>query len=143
MKGNKKLARRIVTEIEAVLKEKHAGLRDAVRRAVSERRAGEQGRSADVGMWATHTLNDEIHMALLDRRSRQAAEIEAALDRLARGEYGLCRDCETFIGLPRLRVLPFAQRCSGCESHAEIRARANGMRDRLVVSAGDVDHGRQ
>ncbi len=115
-----------VRQLEQFLKDKQSQLKEAVRTVVTERRSTEAGRTADVTVWATETLNDEIQVALMDRQSRQLAQIEAALERLARGEYGFCHDCTEFIGIPRLRALPFAHRCSACQARAERRARQMG-----------------
>ncbi|HEV8309179.1 MAG TPA: TraR/DksA family transcriptional regulator [Methylomirabilota bacterium] len=128
MKTKEKLDRRVVKEIEQFLKERHAQLKESVRSVVTRRRTQEPGRTADITAWATETLEDEIQVALMDRQGRQVAQIEAALERLTRGEYGICHDCEDFIGLARLRALPFAQRCSACQARAEISARRNGSR---------------
>jgi DnaK suppressor protein len=114
---------RATKDIEAFLRAKHAELKESVRTVVARRRAIEATRLADPASWATATLEDEIQVALMDRQSRQVAQIEAALDRLIRGEYGRCHDCEEFIGVARLKALPFAQRCSGCQSQVELRAR--------------------
>lgn len=122
MGTNGKLDRRTTKEIEGFLTARQAQLREAVRTVVTRRRATESGRTADTASWATQTLEDEIQVVLMDRQSRQAAQIEAALERLARGEYGFCHDCSEFIGVPRLRALPFAQRCSRCQAHAERRS---------------------
>ena len=123
MSSKERLDRRTVREIEQFLKVKQLQLKEAVRSVVSERRSTESGRTADVTVRATETLNDEIQVALADRHSRQLAQIEAALERLARGEYGVCHDCEEFIGLARIKALPFAHRCSACQSSAERKAR--------------------
>jgi DnaK suppressor protein len=118
-----RLDRRTTRELEQFLKVKQSQLKEAVRSVVSARRSSEAGRNADVSTWASETLNDEIQVALMDRQSRQVGQIEAALDRLARGEYGFCHDCTEFIGVPRLKALPFAHRCSACQARAERRAR--------------------
>jgi DnaK suppressor protein len=118
-----RLDRRTTRELEQFLKVRQSQLKEAVRSVVSARRSSEAGRNADVSTWASETLNDEIQVALMDRQSRQVAQIEAALDRLARGEYGFCHDCTEFIGVPRLKALPFAHRCSACQARAERRAR--------------------
>ena len=135
-KARDKLDRRAEQEIERFLKAKHAQLRESVRNLVAQRRATEAIRTADPTSWATETLNDEIEVALADRHSRQAAQIEAALERLHRGEYGNCHDCGGFIGLPRLRALPFAQRCSACQSRAELRARREETRGDAGIPVG-------
>jgi DnaK suppressor protein len=118
-----RLDRRTAKELEQFLKVRQAQLKDAVRSVVTERRTTEANRTADVTVWATDTLNDEIQMALMDRQTRQLAQIDAAIERLARGQYGFCHDCEDFIGLPRLKALPFAPRCRACQTRAERKAR--------------------
>lgn len=132
MKPQARLDRQTVKEIERFLKDKHAQLKESVRSAMTERSTNGAGRCADSAAWATETLHDEIQVALMDRQSRQVAEIEAALERLGRQEYGLCQDCGEFIGLARLRALPFAQRCRPCQSRAELSAR----QETRPVSAG-------
>ncbi|MGH7321552.1 MAG: TraR/DksA family transcriptional regulator [Candidatus Rokuibacteriota bacterium] len=123
MKRRPALDRRTVREIERFLNDSLVRLRESVRSVVSERRAGDTDGMADMTAQAAEALHDEIQVALVDRRSRQVAQINAALERLARGEYGICHDCDEFIGLPRLRAVPFAQRCSPCQTRAERHAR--------------------
>jgi DnaK suppressor protein len=117
--GNGKVDRRAAREIEQFLRSRHAQLSESVRAIMARRRTAETERTAEPGAFATQTLEDEIQVALADRQSRQVAQIEAALDRLARGEYGQCHDCDGFIGVPRLRALPFAQRCNSCQAGIE------------------------
>ncbi|HEV8675698.1 MAG TPA: TraR/DksA family transcriptional regulator [Methylomirabilota bacterium] len=121
--GNGKLDQRAAAEIERFLRARQTQLQESVRNSVTQRRTTEATRSADITSCATETLHTEIEVTLMDRHSRQVAQIQAALDRLARGEYGICHDCGEFIGLPRLRAMPFAPRCSPCQSRAELRAR--------------------
>ena len=42
------------------------------------------------------------------------AEVDAALDRLAQGRYGVCERCGCPIGPERLSALPTARLCAGC-----------------------------
>jgi DnaK suppressor protein len=110
-------------DLERALRAELARLRESVRLVVGEHRSAEvTSRAADVVVQATEALHGEIQMALAERRARQIAQIQGALDQLARGEYGQCRDCEEFIGLARLKALPFAQRCRDCQARTERRA---------------------
>lgn len=90
------------------------------RRAV-DRAGGALGPLGPAGQ-AAATLLAEIQAALLQRQNRQLAEVEAALERLERGEYGFCQDCAAPIGLARLKALPFASRCARCYGRAVFRA---------------------
>lgn len=122
MKRQETLHRHAAKEIERFLKEKYAKLKEIVS-AVSQRCTSGIDRSADSATWATETLHYEMDVTLSDRLYRQLSQIEDALDRLARNEYGICDDCGEFIGLARLRALPFAQRCSPCQSRTEAQER--------------------
>lgn len=65
---------------------------------------------------------NEMQQAIASRRNRVRSEelagIEAALRRLKEepDEYGRCVDCDEWIPLGRLKLLPWAQRCVACES---------------------------
>ncbi len=53
--------------------------------------------------------------AAMERLSvRRLDAIDRALDAMAHGSYGSCRDCGGSIELDRLRVLPDAPQCSSC-----------------------------
>ncbi len=45
---------------------------------------------------------------------REIEEIDAALDRIGHGSYGLCLACGGPIGLQRLRAIPEARFCLTC-----------------------------
>ncbi len=45
---------------------------------------------------------------------RLLGEVEAALERLGRGEYGRCELCGGEIGAARLEAVPWAGRCINC-----------------------------
>jgi len=118
--------RQIVREFEALLLERRAKLRRSVRTRIAERRTGEPRRSPEDATNAVESLGEELEVAMLDRESREAAQIDAALERLARDEYGICRSCGRVIGLGRLKALPFAQCCTACQAGVEARERGVG-----------------
>ena len=73
---------------------------------------------------AAHTLEDEwVWLAVLDRSDQCRAQLGEAMERLAQGRYGECRDCGERITAARLRALPFAIRCISCQEEHEIRQR--------------------
>ena len=53
------------------------------------------------------------------RREAMLRNIEAALQRVDDGNYGLCRDCDQPINPKRLEFDPTALRCIECESKRE------------------------
>lgn len=123
MKLKAHLDRRTAMEIQRFLRAKQTELKESMRNAVTQRCITEGSRPADSAVWAAETLEDEIQVELIERQRRHLAEIEAALERLDQRAYGFCEDCARFIGLLRLRALPFAKRCRDCQSRAELYAR--------------------
>ena len=122
-----KLDRRIIGEMEQFLESELARLQGALRAVVSESRTAESTSLTDMSVHAAETLHTEIQVTLMDRRTRQVVQIQDALARLADGRYGFCQECDGFIGVPRLRALPFAQRCRDCQGEAEGRARREAL----------------
>ena len=118
-----KLDRRTIDELEQFLREELSRLQDTLRAVVEENRTSETPSLTDLSAHAADTLDTELRVALMGRRTQQVVQIQAALERLAAGEYGHCQECDEFIGTARLRALPFAQRCRDCQAHAERQAR--------------------
>ncbi len=48
----------------------------------------------------------------------QLAAIEAALERIDRGDYGRCADCGQALSNPRLAAIPWVARCIGCQERS-------------------------
>jgi DnaK suppressor protein len=68
----------------------------------------------------------KLDSAQEERDRDEIAQVEAALQRLSTGGYGLCVDCGEAIVLPRLMVQPQAQRCALCQighERAQLRSR--------------------
>jgi DnaK suppressor protein len=125
-----KLDRRIIAELERFLRDELDRIQGSLRAVVSESRTTETTSLTDMSVHAADTLHTEIQVTLMDRRTQQATQIQDALARLADGRYGFCQECDEFIGVPRLRALPFAQRCRDCQGQAERRARREAVLSR-------------
>jgi DnaK suppressor protein len=122
-----KLDRRVTRDLERFLQNEVTRLQTSLRAVISENRTSETPSLTDVSAHAAETLHTEIRVTLMDRRTQQLVQIQDALARLAGGQYGFCQECDTFIGLPRLRALPFAQRCRDCQGKAERQARRESV----------------
>lgn len=97
--------------------------RDALRRAL----VGELGliksleghTVGDVVDAALDATQGEINSQLAEVESRELTNIEMALQRMHTGQYGRCEDCNSSIPLARLRAVPYATLCVGCQREAE------------------------
>ncbi len=56
--------------------------------------------------------------------------IDEALDRIASGDYGTCQECEQPIPAKRLRALPWARYCVGCQEEIGSRQDQQILEDR-------------
>lgn len=63
---------------------------------------------------ATLREDDEVLVKLDESGLREIAQIEAALDRIDTGRYGVCEECDEPIAVARLEALPYTTRCIDC-----------------------------
>lgn len=64
----------------------------------------------------------EMLFERLDERGKQELDdIDAALQRIEDGTYGVCTDCGAHIGVARLKAIPAASLCIGCAQSREAR----------------------
>ncbi|MDI3316402.1 MAG: TraR/DksA C4-type zinc finger protein [Bacillota bacterium] len=67
-------------------------------------------------------------LAFRNRWERRLADLEAALQRMEEGTYGYCQRCGRPIEVERLKAVPEARLCAGCQRALE--AKAGPERDR-------------
>jgi RNA polymerase-binding transcription factor DksA len=84
--------------------------RDAIREYVP----GSQG-VTDVEEQSADVEDLSVGLAVLEISSRAVQGIEEALRRLDTGRYATCSGCGSGIASVRLRALPFADLCRGCQ----------------------------
>ncbi|WP_449412944.1 TraR/DksA family transcriptional regulator [Pandoraea soli] len=68
---------------------------------------------------ANEETAERVQDAMLDHFRKQLADIEAARNRIHRGEYGICIDCRQSIPYARLKAYPTAKRCAACQHRHE------------------------
>jgi RNA polymerase-binding protein DksA len=61
----------------------------------------------------------DFNLTILDRHIDGMRDIEAALQRVRNGEYGVCIDCGDAVGFGRLQAYPTAKRCIVCQEQRE------------------------
>lgn len=86
---------------------------------------GTQDMADEDGFGEGDTLNVERDRLLLVASEARAkvAEIEAALERVEAGTYGVCQSCGKPIPHARLEVVPEATLCVSCKTGASLRRR--------------------
>jgi RNA polymerase-binding transcription factor DksA len=70
--------------------------------------------TADSDDQAIQLQNDETLEAIGAAARSEIAAIDAALERLTTGRYGICTACGEVVGEARLRAVPHALTCTRC-----------------------------
>lgn len=122
------------TELRCILEERReemaSEVKDKIRTVRTEATQSGTRSLADVGENSELDIQDDIEFALIQMKAETLARIDAALNRLEEGSYGYCYECDEEIINQRLRVLPFAARCRGCEEVRETEL----TRERLLTA---------
>lgn len=78
-----------------------------------------EARAQESDDWAQADAERDLSIALEERESAELVAIDAALQRIADGSYGLCVDCGVSIATARLHATPTALRCVDCQGKLE------------------------
>ena len=66
---------------------------------------------ADLG---TDNFEQDFTLGLLQNQEQALTEIGEALERLRRGTFGHCEECQSAIPKARLKALPYTRHCVAC-----------------------------
>ena len=73
----------------------------------------------DIGDMSANTYSREVLMNLSETQRQKVRDIDAALERLSVGEYGVCASCGEEIAPRRMEVRPFSRYCIECKADIE------------------------
>lgn len=76
--------------------------------------------SQDDGDQAVSSTLETLRNSIQNAEYEEYIMIEAALQAIANGSYGICQDCQQEISEKRLKYYPNAQRCLACQEAAEV-----------------------
>jgi len=98
-------------EIFNLLKNKQTEL---IKRIAAIENDFKKGRSQDFSEQTTETENDQVLDEIHHEAKSELQQVNAALQRLEQGSYGLCVKCEEAISPARLIALPYTNTCIHC-----------------------------
>lgn len=98
---------------KALLLQKRSELLEDVRRGPEALAMNIQ--SPDAVEFAIKAAEQDLTARTADLRSQMLKEIDRALERVARGEYGVCESCGEEISPARLKAIPWARYCVNCQ----------------------------
>ncbi len=70
-----------------------------------------------------NATNRDFAVMQINRNARSLRDIDAAIERMNDGTYGMCGDCEEPISPRRLAAIPWATLCVRCQENADRRGR--------------------
>jgi DnaK suppressor protein len=106
-------------ELAQQLRQQRETLFKDVAEEVTELRSMESKRASELEERAQAARDTRLFASLDDHRKEQIEEIDAALERIALGTYGICERCAQPIPLARLRALPTARVHVQCAAEEE------------------------
>ncbi len=121
IESNERAHRALRARLEARLGELRAKLAGELVPPPDETLAATAGEVRDAGDEAVVIERTDVRTALMQRDAREVGELQSALLRLDDGHYGVCAECGLDIESERMRALPTALRCSGCQEAHEHR----------------------
>jgi len=113
--GGKKAAAFEFKRFQDVLEEKRAAILK-IGTHNDQNLSGDVGDEADV---ASQTFERELLFELKGGERVILDDIEAALRKIEKGNFGICESCHKSIAVPRLKAMPWARNCIACQSRSE------------------------
>lgn len=117
------LSRRQVQEFKKTLNDRYIALRGEIRQELlqsdNQTYIDLAGEVHDLEEQSVADLLVDLGLAVIDIHIEEIRDIDAALLRIAHGDYGLCADCNDDIAVKRLQAHPTAKRCQPCQARYE------------------------
>jgi DnaK suppressor protein len=74
----------------------------------------------------------EIATLTLDAKARTLKSVQAALQRIKVGDYGVCLKCEEDINPKRLAAVPWAEHCIDCQERVDAEKRSSKVEEEVL-----------
>ncbi|OHB30403.1 MAG: hypothetical protein A2X84_08080 [Desulfuromonadaceae bacterium GWC2_58_13] len=103
---------------ENLLKMRREVMQEVQKASAASREMGQDG-VPDIGDMSANTYSRDVLLNLSEAQRQKIRDIDAALDRLAQGVYGVCIRCEEEIDQRRMEVRPFSRYCIECKTDVE------------------------
>jgi len=114
-----KLSKKEKEEFRKLLLERKNSIIRKLSQFYHESKEIETDTALDVVDKAETSYTKEFLLGLTDSEREQLQQIDQALDRLEKGEYGHCQVCHKEIGKKRLQIIPWTPYCISCKEKIE------------------------
>ena len=82
---------------------------------------------SDLGDQASAESDRNFYIRLKEREQKLIKKIDAALEQIENGTFGICESCGKEIGFKRLKARPVATLCIKCKTEAEREEKARNL----------------
>ena len=106
--------------LKAMLEERRRLIHDKLR-TLRETLPAETREVTDTEEQSVNDFVRDVELALIEMTSQTLVHIDQALQRVVAGTYGACAQCGAEITEARLKAVPFATLCRGCQEAQESR----------------------
>lgn len=103
---------------EQLLKLRREVMHEVQEAAAACRELGQDG-VPDIGDMSANTYSRDVLLNLSETQRQKIRDIDAALERVEAGEYGICLRCGEEIDPKRMSVRPFSRYCVECKTEVE------------------------
>jgi len=79
----------------------------------------EKGIPTHIADYGTDEFEKDLDIGLSDSEARILEEIDIAVNKLEKGNYGICENCGKKISKIRLKAIPYARYCIKCQREKE------------------------
>ncbi|RPH97954.1 MAG: TraR/DksA family transcriptional regulator [Lysobacterales bacterium] len=117
------LSTKRLQKFKSLLDQRHVALREEI---VAGLLASDEqhfidlaGQVRDLEEESVANLLVDLELTIIDMHIHELLDIEAALQRIQTGAYGICIDCGDQVAPERLRAYPTAKRCQPCQRNYE------------------------
>ncbi|MBI4378170.1 MAG: TraR/DksA family transcriptional regulator [Nitrospinae bacterium] len=119
--------------LKKILLKRRAKLMSALKKRKYEKRDIRHGDDMDQ---AESAYEQEMSYIFGGRESEEIKAINEALDRIDKGTYGICENCDEMIGMKRLEAMPFVKYCVNCQEDIERKKEI----ETVLTSSWDEDN---
>lgn len=130
----RKLTKKELAAVEETLKRMREDILHGLRKEISDARSRSTGMLADPVDQATETYDDDISFEIASTSEDELEQIQIALEKIEKGTYGLCEECEAPISPSRLRILPYATACVTCRGVKETERKRENNQNWIFIA---------
>lgn len=109
------------------LEEIRVGLIGDVEQNLKSSKESDNQTAPDISDEAARNYHSQLMQNLGDQEWETFKLVDEALEKIEKGNYGVCQQCDKTIPEARLNVVPFAQYCVKCQSVIEKAAERNNI----------------